>query len=56
MSIVDDIKKLFDKELKKFKKIAKDLSDKYEEITQEHELLLADIDALDNRLITVEKI
>jgi len=56
MSIVDDIKKLFDKELKKVKKIAKDLSDKYEEITEEHEFLLFDFEALDNRLRTVESV
>ena len=56
MSIVDDIKKLLDKELKKVKKIAKDLSDKYEEIAEEHEFLLFDFEALDNRLRTVERI
>ena len=56
MSIVDDIKKLFDKELKKVKKIAKDFSDKYKEITLEHEYLLFDVQTLDDRLKTVERI
>ena len=55
MSILEEIKNLFDKELKKYKKITKTLTDKYNEIRDEHELLLADVEALDTRLIYVEK-
>ena len=55
MSILEEVKKLLDKELKKFNKKIKTISDKYEDISYEHELLLSDIEALDNRLIFVEK-
>ena len=55
MSILEEVKSLFEKELKKYKKLIKTISDKYEEISQEHELLLADVEALDTRLIYVEK-
>jgi len=55
MSNLIEIKNLFDKELKKFKKIIKTVTDKYKEISEEHELLLADVEALDTRLIFVEK-
>ena len=55
MSILEEVKSLFEKELKKYKKLIKAISDKYEEISQEHELLLADVEALDTRLIYVEK-
>lgn len=55
MSILEEIKSLFEKELKKYKKITKAISDKYKEISEEHELLLADVEALDTRLIYVEK-
>ena len=55
MSILEEVKNLFEKELKKYKKLIKTISDKYEEISQEHELLLADVEALDTRLIYVEK-
>ena len=55
MSVLEEIKNLFEKELKKYKKITKAITDKYNEISQEHELLLADVEALDTRLIYVEK-
>ena len=53
---IEDIKNLFEKEIKKYNKKLKTVLDKYEEISQEHELLLADVEALDTRLNKVEKI
>ena len=54
-SIIDEVKKLLEKELKLFNKKLKTISDKYDKISEEHELLLDDIDVLDQRLYAVEK-
>ena len=56
MEKIEEIKILFEKEIKKYNEIIWDVLKKNEKISQEHELLLADVEALDTRLIRVEKI
>ena len=52
MASIKEIKVLFEKEIKKYNEKIKDVLEK----SQEHELLLADIETLDIRLTRVEKI
>ena len=52
---IEEINNLFEKELKKYYKKIKSVTDKFKKISEEHELLLFDVEALDHRLIEVEK-
>ena len=55
MANLEEIKNIIERELKKYNKNIKDISDKFKKISNEHELLLLDVAALDRRLIRVEK-
>ena len=54
--IISDFQNIFEKEIKKLNKKIQDLSYKFKDIADEHELLLDDIAAIDNRLIILENI